>query len=74
MSSKNTMFKIDGVAAHLVDQPHLGAPAVERGVDLASTPCRRRRFALSSGVVRASSGIFVAVCAVEVHILVPLTT
>ena len=31
--SKNTMFEIDRVAAHLVDQPHLGMRAVELRVE-----------------------------------------
>ena len=64
--------RVDRVAAHFVDQPHLGMRAVEVGVEQGQP--MGWRFTLSSGVVRASSRILLATCAVEVQILVPLMT
>ena len=66
------LVRVDGLAAHLLDLAHLDAAAVEIGVEQAQA--FGRRFTSSSGVVRASSSILSATCAVEIQIFWPSTT
>ena len=62
---------IDGLAAHLFDFMDGDAAAIEIRIEQAQA--MGRVFTSSSGVVRASSRIFSATCAVEIQTFWPLT-
>jgi len=64
-------FRIDGGAAQLRNSPHLDFLAVELGEEMVMPSVGLA--ACSNGVVRVSSRMLSASCAVEVQILLPLT-
>ena len=71
-SVEEQLVGIDGLAAHLLDLVHRDALAVEVGVEQAQA-LRSASSTSSSGVVRASSRILSATCAVEIQTFWPLT-